>query len=240
MKLLQLVLLATLILLGQNPAHALQAKKLRFSTMSLGQMDLYIDEKGRMKMVTMGGNHVVAENHHYFGYNDDNKMYIEYNTPEDFAQYLKSRGTFHSHNSLLYTGWKHTGDTIMKGVHAQVFERTAKETTHESMGMTNQLAQKQRVVVTTALKLPYDWIVPYSRCLSISLPIPSQPLEFTDFFGARPRPRMTFEKISTVTVPDDFFTVPKNYKRGRDEFEVFVGGTGIDKLLYKDTTLDGH
>jgi hypothetical protein len=239
MKLLQLVHLL-LDFAWAETCRCFRGEETSIQHHESGPMELYTDEKGRMKMVTLGGNHVVAENHHYFDYNDDNKMFIEYNTPEEFAQYLKTRGDLHSHKSPFYTDWKHTGDTVIKGVRAQVYERTAKAVSHTAMGITMNLAQKQRVVVTTALKLPYEWIVPYSRSVSIELPIKSQPLEFIDFFGARPRRRMTFENISTVTVPDDFFTVPKNYKRGHDEFEVFVGGTGLDKLLYKDTKLDGH
>jgi hypothetical protein len=228
------IVLAFLLLVTESAALAMEVTKIKLSTMSVGPIELFSDNRGHAKLISVFGTVVITSDHHSFGYNDTNKSYIEYLSPEEFSKskFVTFLNQCHSPESY-YKPWTKLDAYNKNGWPLTRFRRTFLE--QQINKSPRVLSQYSEVVSSSnSLALPYEWVVPYVTALGVPCPPNGFPLFYYAYVGTRTvQKRLELISITKEQVPGDFFSAPQGYKLARDDVEVFLGGSNFSELFFK-------
>jgi hypothetical protein len=217
-------------------SEAKSVKKFRYTTKTLGPIELYADGSSA-RLSSVYGEVLITAHGKCIGYNESNKLSCEYSSPSAFMQGKFCRTAQSLRVSDDYFGaWQKRGELEIDGVTATKFERSfvKNDTSLKKFGQNAVQNFRQCVVATSAPQTRGDWLNPYFTSLGAPCPAGMLPLNFyTEQSNVIRIKRLTLIEISKVTVPDSFFDEPKGFKRMQDDVRVFVGGSGLDEVFYQ-------
>lgn len=258
-SLFQLILLVVFVnaSISVQSGFAISATKIKLKTMCVGPIEVFSDNRGQAKLISLFGTVLITDRRTSFGYNDTSKQYIEYATPQAFRESrfvkLLSGGSKSGESSSLYLQWQELDEVKVKGWPLKRFRRFRNPEAVKRIqvrfanGPNANDPNLRRVVAalgkrdhyqvvstTDAVRLPYEWVDPYVTALGAPCPPNRFPLYFYAYDGTRlVENRLELISITEEQVPADFFAVPQNYQLAQDDLELYLGGSQFSELFYQ-------